>query len=242
MFAEPEDRLVAMLQQGKRTYGFGTFDNRPNVLRLLIHGPLDYLYERSCESGENRSTPKRVVFILEDVTRGQTRLTDWDHYYAVEIFCHQHPDGEGAGQPRPRRLMIRENYEPKLMGQMVDYSHLGRHLQESLQANVHLIHISVRSCDDDNHLGHRICHPDTLGAGDNIKKLLSICGGLGNDDDIIEGAVVILGTPDTTLWAGGNRCLPRYLQEQLFEMHEKVARLVRGGIFVGGCPMPFRSG
>lgn len=134
MYPERDDRLQYAMKHGERMYGFGTSDIRPSTARKLIKGPLTQLHQAACARNACRAEPKSIVVILDDFTRGEVRMVDWDQFFSLSIFV----DRSKAGKP----LMVEEKYERSHT--TLDFSAHGNWLKGKLKPDVHLIQIAIQ--------------------------------------------------------------------------------------------------
>jgi hypothetical protein len=133
---ENDYNLISALRSGARLFGLGVSDYRPMDARPVVCGTVSEVMGERCSKG--RDFPLTFLVFLEDMSRGEVRLTSWDNYFGLEVYQERNAAGVFVG------LRMREEYGAEVLGRMHDFSGVGSYMQQKLAMGVVFVHISVR--------------------------------------------------------------------------------------------------
>jgi hypothetical protein len=130
-----DDRLRRDLDSGRRSFGVGTRDIRPADARPLLRGTLADLARSGAKVAAKRGYGTKALVWIEDQSKMEVRVTEWDYFFGVTLFR----DRQLSGEP----LSLYENYSGLAASRLVDHSALGQRIQGDLKDNVLFIHIAI---------------------------------------------------------------------------------------------------
>jgi hypothetical protein len=117
----------------------GAADCRPTDARPVLNGLLPEVVAYRCgPASQVRDEGVTFLIYIEDITRGEIRLTSWNSFFSLELFQDRDAHGVATG------LRVREEYPGSVLGNLHDFSAFGNWIQQRLDPDVVMIHISIR--------------------------------------------------------------------------------------------------